>query len=83
MWPDWQLGVPPPAVDDAVAPRIVKDYDELALLPLDEEQALVMTYLDDRATVSVIAERSGLPAERVRSAVRRLVALGAVAVTRS
>ncbi|HEY8041795.1 MAG TPA: helix-turn-helix domain-containing protein [Polyangiaceae bacterium] len=62
------------------APSIVKDYDQLLALSLDEEQAYLLMFVDGQSSASAIARASGLPVGRVRWVIRRLVAMGAVAL---
>jgi hypothetical protein len=65
------------AARDAV-PDIVMSYDELVALPLDEEQAFVLMFVDGRASAETIARLAGLPVAVVGSIVDDLADLGAV-----
>jgi hypothetical protein len=78
VWRDAQCDVTEGS--HGTAPSIVRDYDELVKLALDEEQAYILTFVDGVSTVDTIATRSGLPREHVGAILSALLGLGAIDV---
>jgi hypothetical protein len=72
------LSVARPASSLDAVPWIVRDYDELVALPLDERTAYVLSLVDGRSTVGQLARDTGWEHRYALSVIARLVAMGAL-----
>jgi hypothetical protein len=68
---------PAPSTLEAV-PKLVKDYDGLLALPLDERTAFVLSLVDDRSTVGELARETGWDRAEALAAIAHLVSMGAL-----
>lgn len=73
--------VPPSGVVSAVVtvdavPWLDIAYDELLAMPLDPRQGFLLSLVDGRCTVEMIADMSGFPRAEVFAMLSELVAMG-------
>jgi hypothetical protein len=57
---------------------LVKDFDELLALPLDDRTAFVLSLVDERCTVADLVRATGWARSDALAAIASLVAMGAL-----